>query len=359
MNNRNTRRANWFSKQYEGEDRTNVSWGAIFAGAVTFVSVFFLLSLIGAAIGFGTLNFQSSTPFSGVFESLGIWTIVQILLSFFAGGFVSGLASRRVGFLHGFLTWSLSTALIVFTVFSLVTGLVNTTARVAGSAAQTAGKAVGGVASSAGDLVKTATDAATKEIQKSLTGVNDEKVKADIEKYLKDTENEKLKPAYLKGQVEEVTNELVETAKNIALKPENAKENIDKLAKNISERAKTISNSVSKEDIKKSVSKNSDLSQAEVEKITNNIYEGMQKSQVELEKALKDASAQLEKVSAEAEKTLNKTAKAVKDTADKATNITTAAAIWAFVGFLLGAVISIFAGKLGADLSHNPDVLNS
>ena len=82
----------------------NVSWASIFAGVVTFFATLAVLSLIGSAIGFGVVEPTSSDPFEGVGIGVLIWTIITMVLAFMAGGFVAGMASRRVGMLHGFLT---------------------------------------------------------------------------------------------------------------------------------------------------------------------------------------------------------------------------------------------------------------
>lgn len=75
---------------------------------VTFFATLALLSLIGSAIGFGVVEPTSNDPLAGVGTGVLIWTVITMILAFLAGGFVAGVASRRVGVLHGFLTWATS-----------------------------------------------------------------------------------------------------------------------------------------------------------------------------------------------------------------------------------------------------------
>ncbi|MCP2638496.1 hypothetical protein K0817_018230 [Microbacterium sp. HD4P20] len=94
-----------------GTDRrgstANVSWGAIFAGVVTFLAVTVLLSLVTAGIGL-----------TGAGVGAGIWSIVALALALAAAGFVAGALAVRSGLLHGFLTWATSlVAALVLTVW--------------------------------------------------------------------------------------------------------------------------------------------------------------------------------------------------------------------------------------------------
>ena len=82
----------------------NVSWGAIFAGVVTFLAVVFLFSLLTAAFGL-----------DGSGTGAAVVSIIGVLLAFFAGGGVAGAMAVRGGLVHGFLTWATS---ILATVFS-------------------------------------------------------------------------------------------------------------------------------------------------------------------------------------------------------------------------------------------------
>jgi len=98
-----------------------VSWGAIFAG--TFVGLVFqiMFMLLGAGIGFSTLQ-SDTTATSGQGMALGsaIWLLVTSLIAIWLGACVAGRLSggpgRADGMLHGIVTWSIST----LTMFALL-----------------------------------------------------------------------------------------------------------------------------------------------------------------------------------------------------------------------------------------------
>ena len=66
--------------------RSRVCWGAIAAGTVVALGVQFVLTLLGAAIGFGILG-NTQTDQIGV--AALVWVIVSAAISQFAGGFGS------------------------------------------------------------------------------------------------------------------------------------------------------------------------------------------------------------------------------------------------------------------------------
>ena len=78
MGNKNYRLKSYLT---DSEAGFNISWGAIIAGVITFLSIFMTLGLIGSAIGFGTLKPTSSNPLDGVGTGLIIWIIITIALS--------------------------------------------------------------------------------------------------------------------------------------------------------------------------------------------------------------------------------------------------------------------------------------
>jgi heme exporter protein D len=87
--------------------RSRVCWGAIIAGTVVALGVQFVLTLLGAAIGFGILG-NTQTDQIGV-PAL-VWVIVSAAISLFAGGFVAAQATagenKREAGLYGMLVWS-------------------------------------------------------------------------------------------------------------------------------------------------------------------------------------------------------------------------------------------------------------
>src|SRR5687768_14078665 len=115
---------------YTGVERRvmakRISWGAIFAGVIIAMAVQFLLSLLGTGIGMSTVDpAQGDSPSTGAFGiGAGIWWTVSSLIALFIGGWAAGhLAGnplKKDGALHGFLTWALSTLVMLYLISSAV-----------------------------------------------------------------------------------------------------------------------------------------------------------------------------------------------------------------------------------------------
>lgn len=104
---------------------SNVSWGSIVAGVMTFLAVTVLLSLVSAGIGLGG---------SGL--GAGIWSVAALALALAAAGFVAGALAVRSGLLHGFLTWATSLVVALALTVWLSTSLLGAIGGVVSSATQ-------------------------------------------------------------------------------------------------------------------------------------------------------------------------------------------------------------------------------
>lgn len=87
--------------------RTRISWGAIIAGSVLALALYFLLTLLGGAIGFSI-----SDKFGGktIGIAAAIYAIVVTGACLFAGGFVASQftagENRREATMYGLLVWA-------------------------------------------------------------------------------------------------------------------------------------------------------------------------------------------------------------------------------------------------------------
>lgn len=101
---------------YQG-NRSRISWGAVIAGAVVAVATSLMLSLLGAAIGGGSINVlnASSSDLSSYGIGAAIWQAINFVLSMAFGGYVasrlSGTHSHLDGELHGLTMWGLAVLL--------------------------------------------------------------------------------------------------------------------------------------------------------------------------------------------------------------------------------------------------------
>ncbi len=103
--------------------RDRIRWGPIWAGLLTTLASFLLLTLLALALGALTVDTGQSD--AGTAATAAGWATAVIgLLAFFFGGWVAGATSAArgtaAGLLNGFLVWALGIALILaFSAFGL------------------------------------------------------------------------------------------------------------------------------------------------------------------------------------------------------------------------------------------------
>ena len=133
-------------------------WGAIIGGVFVTLVIGLILTLLGIAIGAGSIEpLRQQQPLKGLGTGGGVWLLATGLVSSFFGAWVAGRASgsprKADGYLHGLVTWGVSTicmGLLVSTALGSLLGgaaslfgkTVSATAH-AGSAAATQGNQSG------------------------------------------------------------------------------------------------------------------------------------------------------------------------------------------------------------------------
>lgn len=115
---------------------SRVSWGALFAGLFVTLSVFFLLSALGAAIG---LSIADTTRGENIATGAAIWAVAAALIAYFCGGCVTSMLtageSRAEAAVYGTILWGLTfatlmmmTGSVIRTGFTTVVGTANVAA---------------------------------------------------------------------------------------------------------------------------------------------------------------------------------------------------------------------------------------
>ncbi len=99
------------------------SWGAIFAGVFVTIALEILLTVLGTAIGFASINpLQQRNPAEGLGLASAIWMLVTGLVSVWIGACIAGRLSggprRADGLIHGIVSWSVSTLAMLLLVTS-------------------------------------------------------------------------------------------------------------------------------------------------------------------------------------------------------------------------------------------------
>src|SRR2546423_7027110 len=106
------------STQFQGHsdvrfDRgLRISWSAVVAGTALGWAVFFLIGLLGAAIGLAKFDPYSANPANGLGAGSGIFGVIALLASSFMGAYlavrIAGDRRRSEALLHGALCWAFS-----------------------------------------------------------------------------------------------------------------------------------------------------------------------------------------------------------------------------------------------------------
>ena len=289
----------------------------------------------------------SNNPLDGVGTGLMIWTVVTLILSLFGAGFVSGVAARRVGLVHGFLTWATSMIVTIVMLSYVTIGAFSVGGSLLGNIASAVGSGVENVASGTADVASKAFD----EITGNMGDINTDQLETEVRDVLKDTDVPELQPNYLQDQVSDATSDITDAGKKIATDPNKADEIIDDLSTKLKDRATKISDSVDEEAISNAVAKNTDLNQQEAQEATQNIVNGLQKASDEAQQQIETAQQNLE----QAKQDIDQAVKDARKKADEISDATAKASIWGFVAMVLGLVLTSIGGMVGANLVKTAD----
>lgn len=318
------------------ESRNYNFWGAVFAGFVTALSILLLLNLLGLGIGFATINpLEESNPMAGLGIGSIIWWSVSNLIALFAGGLVagrlSGPSANEVGGLYGFTTWGIYALVSVWLVFSGV------------------GSIIGGVTGAAANLfsssqkdvsvnIKDMRDQGKKDTEASMAVV-----KSDIRNVVQMGERLDILPEDASTEV----NKVLDTGKKDieqVMSDLNVDENIDEFFNdltfnlddegNLDIKVKGDGEYFEKVDLKEYLSKNTDLTEAEMDGMIEKWEKKIDQAVQEAEELYREAKQALEEAAA-------KTADAIAKFS-----------IWAFLALVIGAGIAFFGGTIGNQENH-------
>jgi hypothetical protein len=110
----------------------HASWGAVFAGMFVTIVLQIMLTLLGTAIGMAIVNpLSQQSPSQELAIGSSVWLLVSGLISVWVGSCIAGRLSggplRSDGMIHGVISWSVSTvvmlALLATTTGALIGGL--------------------------------------------------------------------------------------------------------------------------------------------------------------------------------------------------------------------------------------------
>jgi hypothetical protein len=312
---------------------SRISWGAIFAGALTAIVVAFLLNLLGLGIGLTTIDPMTETkPFEGLGTGTLIWWGISNLAALFIGGMVagrmSGLPANSDGGLHGFLAWALYLIISFYLVTSTIGGIFNGMASAASSIF---------TQSDASKIAQALQNAEQQGTDNTNTSINS--IKRDAFQLISKAERYNILPDNASNEVRQGINE-VERDSQRFLNDLNLDENIEDFFNDLSIElddngdltinAQGADEILNQEEIKDYLAENTELSEAEINGVIN-------KWDRKIERTVDKAEAYYAEVK-------RKTTKVADETADAAGKY----GIIAFFLFLIGAGAAFAGGAVGS-----------
>jgi hypothetical protein len=135
-----------------GVSTKRITWAAVFAGVILALGIQLLLNTLGTGIGASTIDpLGGETPGA---ESLGIaagvWWMISSFIALFIGGWtagrLAGIPRPADGMIHGFLTWGLSTLLLLYFLGTAVGAVLGGAVNLIGGGVATVAPHVAGAA---------------------------------------------------------------------------------------------------------------------------------------------------------------------------------------------------------------------
>ena len=126
-----------------------ISWGAVFAGAIIGLVVQLILNMVGIGVGLSTVDAVAgdSPSASSLSIGAGLWWVISGIVAAAIGGYLagrlSGKPSHSTTAYHGLISWAVSMLVIVYILSTAASGLVGGALSGVTSVLGGAGKAIG------------------------------------------------------------------------------------------------------------------------------------------------------------------------------------------------------------------------
>ncbi len=325
--------------------RRRISWGSIFGGVITVLAISFLLSMVATSIGFFKFDPLASEPMSGIGTTVGIWTVISLIVSLAAGGFVAGKLAGADGVIHGFLVWATTLIVAVVMIASLAVSAVKLTGNILGSVTSVAGSVVSGVGSAVGSGVSAIAGQAENifgdlDITDDMDG---NEIRQDVRQALRRSGVKEFQPEYLRNQMNGVKSDLQRSVKRLVTNPNDADVIINRFMDRLQTRTDKAFQNVNRDDLTRAIANNSNLSKAEVDKAVDEYT-------VLIENGIEKGKEQIENLKGSIEQAKQDWQQLKQDAlvkADKASNAAGRSTLISFFAILVGAVLCAFAGAFG------------
>lgn len=329
------------------EIRRRVSWGSVFGGVMTVLAISVLLSILATSISLFMFNPTEDDPTSGIGTNVGIWTAVSLIVSLIAGGFVAGKLAGVDGMIHGFLVWATSLIVTTVLVAFMAVGAVKMTANMLGSVSSMVGNIISGVGSAAGSGVSALSDQVGNLFDnidfQADANVNTGSVQADVRQALRRSGVKEFQPYYLQNQLNQIQADFKRTVKKLALNPKDADTIINNFLERLKNRANKFGQNISRQDIVRAISNNTNLSPAEVDHAADQYMDLLNQA----EQQGKEAIANLQQAVENAKQEWQTMKQEALQAAEDASNAAAKSALISFIALLIGAVFCALSGAYG------------
>ncbi|WP_144051645.1 hypothetical protein [Fibrisoma limi] len=323
----------------EGIRLTNkrISWSAIFAGVLVAVVVQMLLTLLGLGIGLSTIDVaEERNPTAGLATGSAIWYILSNLIALLVGGWVAGrLASApRLfdGIIHGVLTWCLVTLVTIYFLTTTLGSLIGGASRLVGGIVRTAGSGLAAAAPAIGNVVED--QLAENGIDLNKLDLGD--VRNEINSILRQTGDSALNPNRLEKQADRAVDQARQSGEQAAENPNAADDLAGKLFRQLFQNGQATVNQVDRDDAVNVVMTRTGKSRAESEQIVDNWIKAYKQAVVKFEQTKQEAAVR------------------AREVADNAAAGASKAAIFSFLGLLIGVTSAGYGAKLGTESKNGP-----
>ncbi|MCD8141431.1 MAG: TIGR04086 family membrane protein [Planctomycetaceae bacterium] len=336
--------------------RSRISWRAIIAGVVTTIAVSIIMAILGVALGFTVLSPMSSDPLSGLGTAFGIWSVVSVIVSLAAGGFMAGFVGPGRGAEHGFLTWA-----TVLLIAGWMGGqAIGAAASSIGSAVENIGSAAVDVASDVGGGIASLAGSAVDVIQDQVDdmNVNTDELRGDVAQVLRDTGVPTLQPEYLCAQIGEARSDLRSAIRQITLNNEDLDQAIGGFVDRQQARLANITDDIDRDAVVTALMNNRNITRAEAEQLVDNALIAYSTVVDRTRSALENAQMRLQETRAYVADAIRQ----ARIRADELASAMARSALFAGLSLIVGAILACLAGWYGREQAYrrfHDDILES
>jgi hypothetical protein len=133
-----------FSQWSIGNPR--IKWSAVFAGWIVGLALQMAMTLAGLGLGAWDVDLHDASPGEGIPVGAALWTGLSMLVSAFAGGYLtarlSGSIHRNDGLYHGIVVWGVNWLVFAWLTTTAMAAMIGGAFSVFGSTLQTVGQAL-------------------------------------------------------------------------------------------------------------------------------------------------------------------------------------------------------------------------